>query len=77
MDKTQQTYEFIVSFMERNNYPPTIREICSNLNLDSTSSAVYHLKKLEKLGKIARNGNKNRAIELTDREQLSSNCHIW
>lgn len=72
MDKTQQTYDFIVSFIERNNYPPTIREICSNLNLDSTSSAVYHLKKLEKMGKIARNASKNRAIELTDRETISS-----
>ena len=72
MDKTQQTYEFIVSFMERNNYPPTVREICSNLNLDSTSSAVYHLKKLEKMGKITRDGNKNRAIELTDRQPIAS-----
>ncbi len=67
MDKTQQTYEFIVSYIERNKYPPTVREICSSLNLDSTSSAVYHLKKLEKEGKITRNGNKNRAIELNDR----------
>lgn len=72
MDKTQQTYEFIVSFMERNNYPPTVREICSNLNLDSTSSAVYHLKKLEKMGKITRDGNKNRAIELTDKQPIAS-----
>ena len=72
MDKTQQTYDFIVSFIERNNYPPTIREICSNLHLDSTSSVVYHLKKLENMGKITRNASKNRAIELTDRENLSS-----
>ena len=67
MDKTQQTYEFIVSFIENNNYPPTIREICSKLKLDSTSSVVYHLKKLETMGKITRSNNKNRAIELTDK----------
>ncbi|MCQ2564551.1 MAG: transcriptional repressor LexA [Clostridia bacterium] len=66
MDKTQQTYDFIVSYIERNKYPPTVREICSSLHLDSTSSAVYHLKKLEKEGKITRNSSKNRAIELTD-----------
>ena len=72
MDKTQETYEFILSFTEKNNYPPTIREICAGLNFDSTSSAFYHLKKLEKMGKISREGNKNRAIELNDREPISS-----
>lgn len=66
MDKTEQTYNFIVSYLEKNKYPPTVREICASLNLDSTSSAVYHLKKLEKMGKITRNCNKNRAIELAD-----------
>ncbi len=67
MDKTEETYNFIENFINRNNYPPTIREICANLNLDSTSSVVYHLKKLEKQGKIIRNNNKNRSIELTNR----------
>ena len=66
MDKTTETYNFIVSYIERYKYPPTVREICKNLNLDSTSSAVYHLKKLEKQGKITRSDNKNRAIELTE-----------
>ena len=66
MDKTQETYEFIASYISNNKYPPSIREICSNVKLDSTSSVVYHLKKLEKMGKITRSDNKNRAIELTD-----------
>lgn len=69
MNNTQKTYDFIMEFMKKNNYPPTIREICSSLNFDSTSSAMYHLKKLEKEGKITRNYNKNRAIELTDNSQ--------
>ncbi len=66
MDKTTETYNFIVSYLEDKKYPPTIREICDRLKLDSTSSVVYHLKKLEKMGKITRSTNKNRAIELTD-----------
>lgn len=69
MDKTLQTYEFIVSYINSYGYPPTVREICSKVCLDSTSSVVYHLKKLEKMGKITRNGNKNRAIEITDRDR--------
>jgi len=72
MDKTQETYEFIASYIENNKYPPSIREICSSLKLDSTSSVVYHLKKLEKQGKITRGDNKNRAIELTDAPNYST-----
>ena len=49
MDKTMQTYEYLVSYIEHYGYPPTIREICINVGLDSTSSVVYHLKKLEKI----------------------------
>ena len=72
MDKTMQTYEYLVSYIDRFGYPPTVREICLNVQLDSTSSAVYHLKKLEKMGKITRSNNKNRAIELSDRQNISS-----
>lgn len=72
MDKTQETYEYIEKFISKNNYPPTIREMCEHLNLDSTSSVVYHLKKLEKMGKITRDASKNRAIELTDKPILNS-----
>ena len=63
---TDKTYDFICHYIEKNKYPPTIREICAELNFDSTSTAVYHLKKLEKMGKISRNENKNRAIELNE-----------
>lgn len=66
MNMTERTYNFISSYIEKNKYPPTIREICAELNFDSTSTAVYHLKKLEKMGKISRNENKNRAIELNE-----------
>lgn len=77
MDKTQETYDFIVSFIQQNNYPPTIREICSSLKLDSTSSVVYHLKKLENAGKIIRDGSKNRAIELTDKCTSSISLPVY
>jgi len=72
MNKTMQTYEYLVSYIDRFGYPPTVREICINVGLDSTSSVVYHLKKLEKMNKITRSNNKNRAIELTERQNLSS-----
>lgn len=72
MDKTQEVYEYIEQYIFCNNYPPTIREIGEKLKLDSTSSVVYHLKKLENMGKIVRSENKNRAIELTDKPVINS-----
>lgn len=72
MNKTQETYEYIENYILKNNYPPTIREMCDHLKLDSTSSVVYHLKKLEKMGKITRDASKNRAIELTDKPIINS-----
>ena len=44
MDKTEIVYDFIVKFVSSNGYPPSIREICNYVKLDSTSSVVYHLK---------------------------------
>ncbi len=72
MDKTQEVYEYIEEYIFKNNYPPTIREIGEKLRLDSTSSVVYHLKKLENMGKITRSENKNRAIELADKPIINS-----
>ena len=72
MDKTQEVYEYIEEYIYKNNYPPTIREIGEKLKLDSTSSVVYHLKKLESMGKITRGENKNRAIELAEKPIINS-----
>jgi len=72
MNKTEELYSFISQYIAKNNYPPTIREMCQQVKLDSTSSVVYHLKKLESMGKIYRSENKNRAIELADKPVLNS-----
>lgn len=67
MDKTVQVYNFIVDYIKQNNNSPTVREICSHFNFNSTSSGDYYLKRLENDGKITRAKNKNRAIELTNK----------
>ena len=65
----KNVYDFIVKFIDENNYPPTVREICSSLGLKSTSTAQYHLKKLESKGLISF-GGKNRAITVnTEKEK--------
>ena len=66
MNKTDEVYDYIYDCITKRRYSPTVREIGDMVHLDSTSSVAYHLEKLEKLGRIVRNPNKNRAIELTE-----------
>lgn len=64
IDQTAKVLEFIEKFMEENSYPPSVRDMCKGLNISSTATIVYHLRKLEKQGKLSREKQKNRAIEI-------------
>ena len=71
VEKCTKTLEFIKKFVETNGYPPTVREICSQVGFKSTASAKYYLDKLEEQGAIKKGGNKNRAIEVVNKESDS------
>ncbi|MBG9983405.1 transcriptional repressor LexA [Aerococcaceae bacterium DSM 111022] len=58
--------ECIYQAIQSNGYPPTVREIGSEVGLASTSTVHGHLSRLEKAGYISRDASKTRAIELTD-----------
>lgn len=60
----QKTLDVIRLHIEKNGYPPTVRELMEYLDVKSTSTIAYYLDKLEELGQIRRDSNKNRAIEL-------------
>ncbi|WP_420099823.1 transcriptional repressor LexA [Corynebacterium sp.] len=47
-------------------YPPSIREICDAVGLNSTSSVSYHLRELERKGYLRREDNKPRAVDIRD-----------
>ena len=51
------TLNSIKSFMLKYNVTPTIREICDDLNIKSTSSAHMHFKRLIELGYIIPHGD--------------------
>lgn len=72
--KQQKVYDFIEDFIINNNYPPTIREIASGVNLSSSATVHAHLKNLEKKNYIKIANNKNRTIELvnTTKSETSS-----
>lgn len=60
----EQVYGFIVEFIKKNGYAPTIREICSGTGINSTSSVYMHLLKLEDEGKIQMKKKSTRAIKV-------------
>ncbi|MBA2520048.1 MAG: transcriptional repressor LexA [Chloroflexia bacterium] len=59
--------QFIESFLDQNDYPPTIRDIQRDLDISSTSVVDYNLKVLENRNHIRRNRNISRGIELVGR----------
>ncbi|MDE6254335.1 MAG: transcriptional repressor LexA [Lachnospiraceae bacterium] len=64
--KQQEILDFMKSEILNKGYPPSVREICSAVNLKSTSSVHSHLSTLEKNGYIHRDPTKPRAIEIVD-----------
>lgn len=51
---------------------PSVREICENTGLSSTSTVHYHLKHLEDKGYIVREHGVNRCIQITGEEKSVS-----
>lgn len=62
--KQTEILEYIKSQILNKGYPPSVRDICTAVNLKSTSSVHAHLETLEKNGYIRRDPTKPRAIEI-------------
>lgn len=60
----EKIYNFILKYIEKYGYAPSIREIAEGINLKSTSSVHNQLIKLEQDGKIEMRGNSPRAIRV-------------
>lgn len=60
----QRAYDFLVDFITKNGYAPSVREICGGTDLKSTCTVYNHLMVLEQMGKIHMKANRTRAISL-------------
>ena len=56
----------IVSYVKREGYPPSVREICQGVGIKSTSTVHAHLRRLQDEGKIEYIPGKRRAIMIKD-----------
>jgi repressor LexA len=65
--KQNITLEYIKSFINNNQYPPTLREIGLGLNIKSTNGVRVHLKALERKGWLKRVQNVSRGIVLSEK----------
>lgn len=71
LNDTQQRILTYLHECSGNGLPPTVREICKELSIKSTSTVHAHLKRLEELGYITRDAKLNRAIKLTDESPVT------
>ena len=61
----RKIYDYIVTCVREQWYPPSVREIGEAVGLKSPSTVHFHLKHLEEAGVIEKGAGKGRAITLT------------
>jgi repressor LexA len=62
--RQQEIWNFLVDYVGRHGYPPTVREIGESVGLASPSTVHAHLANLERAGYLRRDPTKPRALEL-------------
>jgi repressor LexA len=62
--RQRRILEFIRGAVDRNGYPPSVREIGEAVGLVSPSSVAYQLKELERKGYLRRDPNRPRAVDV-------------
>lgn len=70
-DLTQKQVEillFIKSQIQKQGYPPTVRDICKGANIKSTSTVYNNLNTIEEKGYIKKDPVKTRALTIVDQE---------
>jgi repressor LexA len=71
--RQREIWSFLVDYVDRHGYPPTVREIGEAVGLASPSTVHAHLANLERAGLLRRDPTKPRALELVGREKGSEN----
>jgi len=63
-ERQKKILEVLEEFQEETGYPPSIREICDQANISSTSVVNYYLDQLKEMGFIERDSRVSRGIRL-------------
>ncbi len=73
--RQQEIWNYLVEYVDRHGYPPTVREIGEHVGLASPSTVHAHLANLERAGLLHRDPTKPRALELIGRERREPEQH--
>lgn len=67
-DREQKILNYMKNEIKQKGYPPTVREICSALNIKSTSTAHKDIDSLVQKGYIVKDPSKPRALMVVDQD---------
>ncbi len=65
-DKDYEILDFIYYQLEKKGFPPSVREICNAVGLNSTATIHARLRKLQEAGYIIKDAAKNRSMRLVN-----------
>ncbi|MCZ0716910.1 transcriptional repressor LexA [Aerococcus kribbianus] len=65
--RQMEILQFIYESVASQGYPPTVREICEQVNLSSTSTVHGHIARLQNNGYLFKDPSKPRAMEITQK----------
>ena len=68
-DRQKNILKYIEDYVDERGYPPSIREIGDRVGISSTSVVDYNLKVLEREGRIRRDREVSRGLELVDAQR--------
>ncbi len=71
-EKIERIKQFLTLYVAENGFPPSVREICSELGFKSTSTAQYYLDKMQDLGLLKKSCEKKRTLTLPVSENTIS-----
>lgn len=75
-DREQKILNYMKNEIKQKGYPPTVREICSALNIKSTSTAHKDIDSLVKKGYIVKDPSKPRALMVVDQQDATPISHL-
>ena len=75
-EKELSVLNFLKAHIKDRGYPPSVREICKNLDIKSTSTVFAILNTLEKNKYIRKDPSKTRAIEILDMNDESNRLNL-
>ena len=75
-EKELAVLNFLKAHIKDRGYPPSVREICKNLDIKSTSTVFAILNTLEKNKYIRKDPSKTRAIEILDMSDESNRLNL-